>query len=293
MSGFFGSGKSPSPRCVGYLLANPTLEAARRPSGFAGPTRTSSRRCSTPLTRRRRRSPCSSIWPAAADMLREGESLVLPVYRALLERLGYSPQRLLAELEIAPRGRRSARGFETATFEATDGATRGRRSATSRWRKNYASRALHLIDRRTSRAPTRGPRQATRPNIDHNWFANRALELLAPARRRRDAPRLRRRRGRPVRRAKHPAHVRPAGPGRGVPEEAGPLWLVVTSQERLSDVVDSLESRRSSRPRPGPLPAARRPAPQRHHEVTSRRVLDKTDAGQGRPRALWPRTATS
>ena len=37
-------------------------------------------------------------------MLREGESLVLPVYRALLRRFGYSVNEVLAELEFTLEG---------------------------------------------------------------------------------------------------------------------------------------------------------------------------------------------
>ena len=64
-------------------------------------------------------------------------------------------------------------------------------------------------------------------------------------------------------------------------KKRGPLWLVVTSQEKLSDVVDSLESRQVEYARvQDRFPLRVDLLPSDIHEVTSRRVLDKTDAGQ-------------
>ena len=61
----------------------------------------------------------------------------------------------------------------------------------------------------------------------------------------------------------------------------GPLWLVVTSQEKLNDVVDSLESRQVEYARvQDRFPLRVDLLPSDIHEVTSRRVLDKTDVGR-------------
>src|SRR5947209_19057034 len=64
-------------------------------------------------------------------------------------------------------------------------------------------------------------------------------------------------------------------------KKRGPLWLVVTSQEKLSDVVDSLESRQVEYARvQDRFPLRVDLLPSDIREVTSRRVLDKTEAGK-------------
>ena len=49
------------------------------------------------------------------NVAKEGESIVLPVYRALLERLGYSRNLLLAELEFDLEGDGDLAAFERAS----------------------------------------------------------------------------------------------------------------------------------------------------------------------------------
>src|SRR5207245_2349609 len=64
-------------------------------------------------------------------------------------------------------------------------------------------------------------------------------------------------------------------------KKQGPLWLVVTSQEKLEDVVDSLESRRLELARAKDrFPHRVDLLPSDIYEVASRRVLDKTEEGQ-------------
>ena len=214
-------------------------------------------------------------------MLREGESLVLPVYRRSSQ-----AARLLGRTSCWPSSRSLWRqrvvfeAFETAVLEATDGRpwAQVRDVALA---KNYASRALHLIDAANFPSADSWAKAAAAPNIDHNWLANRALELLG-------------RRGggasasvfvvdevgqyvaRSIQRM-----FDLQGLAEAFQKKRGPLWLVVTSQERLSDVVDSLESRQVEYARvQDRFPLRVDLLPSDIHEVTSRRVLDKTDAGQ-------------
>ena len=281
VSGFFGSGKSSFAKTVGYALADPSLRDAPRLTGFSpGPTRTSLRLSSTPLTRWRRRSRCSSIWPAGETCCARERASCFPVYRGLLKRLGYSSNELLAELEITLEAEGRLQAFETAVLEATDGRpwAQVRDVALA---KNYASRALHLIDAANFPSADSWAKAAAAPNIDHNWLANRALELLG--RRGDGATRLVfvvDEVGQYVARSIQRMFDL-QGLAEAFQKKRGPLWLVVTSQERLSDVVDSLESRQVEYARvQDRFPLRVDLLPSDIHEVTSRRVLDKTDAGQ-------------
>jgi hypothetical protein len=281
VSGFFGSGKSSFAKTVGYALANPLIEGRSATDRLLA--RANSHKLEALLNTAHKQAPTIAVFldlASGRDMLREGESLVLPVYRGLLKRLGYSSNELLAELEITLEAEGRLEAFETAVLEATDGRpwAQVRDVALA---KNYASRALHLIDAANFPSADSWAKAAAAPNIDHNWLANRALELLG-------------RRGEGTTRlvfvvdevGQYVARSIQRmfdlqGLAEAFQKKRGPLWLVVTSQERLSDVVDSLESRQVEYARvQDRFPLRVDLLPSDIHEVTSRRVLDKTDAGQ-------------
>ncbi len=281
VSGFFGSGKSSFAKTVGYALADPVIEGRTATDRLLA--RANSHKLEALLNTAHTLAPTIAVFldlASGRDMLREGESLVLPVYRGLLKRLGYSSNELLAELEITLEAEGRLQAFETAVLEATDGRpwAQVRDVALA---KNYASRALHLIDAANFPSADSWAKAAAAPNIDHNWLANRALELL----------------GRRGDRATRLVFVVDEvgqyvarsiqrmfdlqGLAEAFQKKRGPLWLVVTSQERLSDVVDSLESRQVEYARvQDRFPLRVDLLPSDIHEVTSRRVLDKTEAGQ-------------
>ena len=101
VSGFFGSGKSSFAKTVGYALANPSIEGRTATDRLLA--RANSHKLEALLTTAHTQAPTIAVFldlASGRDMLREGESLVLPVYRGLLKRLGYSSNELLAELEI-------------------------------------------------------------------------------------------------------------------------------------------------------------------------------------------------
>jgi hypothetical protein len=174
-------------------------------------------------------------------MLREGESLILPIYRALLKRLGYSANELLAELEVTLEAEGRLDAFAAAMLEATNGNdwVQVRDVALA---KNYANRALHIIDAanfpnadswegcqraphrpQLARQPCHGAAQAPRERRDAIVFVvDEVGQYVA-----RSSPRM----------------FDLQGLAEAFLKKRGPLWLVVTSQEKLSDVVDSLESR--------------------------------------------------
>jgi hypothetical protein len=281
VSGFFGSGKSSFAKTLGYALANPVIEGQSATERLL--VRANSHKLEADLNTAHSLAPTITVFldlASGRDMLREGESLVLPVYRALLKRLGYSANELLAELEITLEAEGRLEAFVEAVLDATDGKswTEVRDVALA---KNYASRALHLIDSANFPSADSWAKAATAPHIDHNWLAERAIALLA--RRGENATRLvfiLDEVGQYVARSiKRMFDLQ--GLAEAFQKKKGPLWLVVTSQEKLSDVVDSLESRQVEYARVQdrfPLRADLLPSDIR--EVTSRRVLDKTEAGK-------------
>lgn len=281
VSGFFGSGKSSFAKMVGYALANPDVGGRTATERLLA--RTNSIKLEALLTTAHTLAPAISVFldlSSGRDMLREGESLVLPVYRALLKRLGYSANELLAELEFTLEAEGRLDAFETAVLEAT----RGKEWAQVRdvaLAKNYGSRALHIIDPDNFPNADSWAKAASAPNIDHNWLADRTIELLG-------------RRGGSAKRVVFVVDEVGQYVARSIPrmfdlqglaeafqKKRGPIWLVVTSQEKLSDVVDSLESRQVEYARvQDRFPLRVDLLPSDIHEVTSRRVLDKTEAGQ-------------
>jgi hypothetical protein len=283
VSGFFGSGKSSFAKAVGYALANPIIEGRTAADRLLA--RANSHKLEALLSTAHKLAPAIPVFidlASGRDMLREGESLVFPVYRALLKRLGYSTNEVLAELEFTledPQDDRLA-VFEAAVVEATGGRLWGQVRDVA-LAKNYASRALHLIDPANFPSADSWVKAATAPNIDHNWLANRALELLS--RRGGDATRLVfvvDEVGQYVARSIQRMFDL-QGLAEAFQKKRGPLWLVVTSQEKLSDVVDSLESRQVEYARvQDRFPVRVDLLPGDIYEVASRRVLDKTEAGQ-------------
>jgi hypothetical protein len=281
VSGFFGSGKSSFAKMVGYALANPDLDGRAATERLLA--RTNSIKLEALLNTAHTLAPAITVFldlSSGRDMLREGESLVLPVYRALLRRFGYSVNELLAELEVTLESEGRLEAFETAVLEATQGKTWAQVRDVA-LAKNYASRALHIIDPANFPNADSWAKAASAPSIDHNWLAQRALELLK--RRGADAKRIIfvvDEVGQYVARS-IPRMFDLQGLAEAFQKRRGPLWLVVTSQEKLNDVVDSLESRQVEYARvQDRFPLRVDLLPSDIHEVTSRRVLDKTDAGQ-------------
>jgi hypothetical protein len=284
VSGFFGSGKSSFAKMVGYSLTNPQVQGRSATERLLA--RTNSIKLEALLNTAHTLAPAITVFldlASGRDLVREGESLALPVYRALLKRLGYSTNETLADLEFMledPEDGRLA-AFEAAVMDATKGRLPWVRVRDVQAAKNYASHALHMIDPDNFPSADSWSNAAIVPSIDHNWLADRALKLLA-------------RRGggctrlvfvvdevgqyvaRSIRRM-----FDLQGLAEAFQKKRGALWLVVTSQEKLSDVVDSLESRQVEYARvQDRFPLRVDLLPSDIREVASRRVLDKTEAGK-------------
>jgi hypothetical protein len=282
VSGFFGSGKSSFAKVLGYLLADPVVEGTRASERFLA--RVASRRIEALLNTIHAQAPTHTVFvdlSTGKDVLNEGESIVLPLYRALLGSLGYSRNILLAELEYDLESDGQLEEFiETfAGLPEARGSWEERRNVGLA--RAEASHAMHLLRPKTYPHADSWSKSAQQPNIDANWFAGRSAELLR--RRGQDKARLifvvdevgqyvARSVGR---------MLDLQGLAEAVQKRRGELWLVVTSQETLNDVVDSLEGRQVELARVQdrfPLRVDLLPAD--IDEVVAKRVLDKSDPGQ-------------
>ena len=280
VSGFFGSGKSSWAKVLGYLLSNPTVAGSSVVDRFF--ERTNAPRLRSLLSTIHAQAPTLSVLlnlATGSNVAREGESVVLPAYRALLERLGYSRNLLLAELEFTLEGDGRLADFEELFAQATGKQWSERRFTILA--KNEASRALHLLDPNTFSQPDSWAKTAAEPEIDADWFVGRALQLLD--RRGGGATRLAfvvDEAGQYVARS-IPRMLGLQGFAEACQKKMGRVWLTVTSQERLNDIVDSLEGRQVELARAQARFALRVDLlPSDIDEVTGKRVLDKTDYGQ-------------
>ncbi|MDI7276728.1 MAG: BREX system P-loop protein BrxC, partial [Anaerolineae bacterium] len=146
--------------------------------------------------------------------------------------------------------------------------------------RNEASRAMHRLRPDTYPSPDSLARALPEPEIDADFIADRSLELL-----RRRAPHVRRLLfvvdevgqyvARDVRRM-----FDLMGLAHAVQKKRSQIWLVVTSQEKLQDVVESLEGTRIELARvQDRFPITVDIVPSDIEEVVSRRLLDKNAEG--------------
>jgi hypothetical protein len=288
VSGFFGSGKSSFAKMLGYLIENPTVDGRTALDRFT--ERIDAPKVQALLNTAHAQAPTLTVFldlSTGRNVAKEGESIVLPVYRALLERLGYSRNLLLAELEFDLEGDGELAVFEERFAEVSTGhkSWTGRRNVGLA--KGEASHAMHLLRPETYPSADSWAKGTQEPEVTHNWFAERALRLLE----RRGGEHRRLlfvvdEVGQYVARSVH-RMLDLQGLAEAIQKRRGPLWLAVTSQERLDDVVDSLEGKQVELARvQDRFPIRVDLLPSDIEEVTSRRVLDKTAAGQDAVRAI-------
>ena len=282
VSGFFGSGKSSFAKVLGYLVENPILLG--RPAADRFLERVDSPRAKALLNTIHTQAPSVAIFvdmSTGKDVVNDGESMVLPLYRALLDRLGYSRNILLAELEFDLEADGQLDEF-VAFFDrlpGTRGSWRDRRNVGLA--RGEASLAMQQLRPETYPHADSWSRSATMPVIDANSFPKRAVELL-------------RRRGGGAKRllfvvdevgqyvARNVSRMQDLqGLAEAIQKQRGALWLTVTSQEKLNDVVDSLEGKQIELARvQARFPLRVDLLPTDIDEVTGKRVLEKNEAGQ-------------
>lgn len=281
VSGFFGSGKSSFAKVLGYLVANPVIAGKPACDWFFAHT-TAPRIKQLLDTQIHNRAQTVTVLVdllSSRNVLNEGESIVLPLYRALLDRLGYSTVIALAEQEIRLEKKGSYEKFASRYQELYDRAWSSDHH--DPLAKSEMSRVLHEIEPETFETPDSFARSHFDIAIDANWLAERALLLLE--RRSQGASRVMfvvDEAGQYVARDVHRV-----GDLQGVAEAfqalRGRLWLVATSQQRLEDIVESLEGNRSELARvKDRFPIKVDLLPSDIEDVVAARVLEKSADGQ-------------
>ena len=289
VSGFFGSGKSSFAKVLGYVLANPILGTSSASELFT--RQLAGDRVKALLNTIHDQAPTVSVFvdlSAGTHVLREGESIVLPLYRELLSQLGYSREPRLAELEFTLENDGDLEEFERLFEEANDGKVwkdRRHRALAA----NEASAAMHLLRSGVYNQPdswAKGSQQY--PELTANAFAQRALDLLE--RRRPDHKRLLfivDEVGQYVATDVH-RMLDLQGIAQAFQKQDGRLWLVATSQEALEEVVSALGGRRVELARvQDRFPIRVDLATSDIEEVVSHRVLAKTAEGKAAVRTLY------
>jgi len=254
ISGFFGSGKSAFAKILGYTVANRKIGNTTASALFKAVVNDS--RVSDLLDSINTRIPFDAvIFDVSMDrgVRFAGERLTEIMYKALLRELGYAEDFDLAELEITLEADNKLQLFEN-EFEKEYGEV---------WRKrrqlglaiNEASAVLHRLDPQTYPAPDSWAKTVGkgRADIDPNKLARRCFELCS-----RRAPGkalifIIDEVGQFVSRSVDKmldlqAIVQAVGlEGRNRTERreaVSPFWIVVTSQEKLSEVVTALDSKK-------------------------------------------------
>lgn len=289
VSGFFGSGKSSFAKVLGYILSNPAIGGTAAADLFteALPTQ----QVKALLHTIHNRAPTLSIFvdlSTSRNVAREGEAVVLPLYRELLTQLGYARNLELAELEVMLEEDGKLNPFAEAFHRANGHRWEDRRDKPVALVE--ASGALHELD--PKRYPAVDTYLRIRPNVEvtNRWFADRAVDLLARRR-----PQARRiafvvdEAGQYVSRSVQ-RMLDLSGLAQVFQMKRGQLWLVATAQETLEDVVGALGDSRVELARVRDrFPLTVDLVPDDIEEVVCRRVLDKNEAGARAVRAIYDR----
>ena len=276
---------------LGYLVADPVIDGKSASDWFFAHT-TAPRLKQLLATQIYNRAKTVTVLVdllSSRNVLNEGESIVLPLYRALLDRLGYSTVVQLAEQEIRLEKKGLYEKFAARyqeIYERTWSSDHHDPLA-----KSEMSRVLHDIERDTFETQDSFARSRFDIAIDANWLAERALVILE--RRGQGASRVMfvvDEAGQYVARDVHRV-----GDLQGVAESfqktRGRLWFLATSQQRLQDIVESLEGNSSELARvKDRFPIKIDLLPSDIEDVVAVRVLDKSADGRAEIKAKFTAT---
>lgn len=285
ISGFFGAGKSLFAKILGYVLEDRELDGTSAAELFG--RQTGDPRIEALLGKIKEQIPTKAvIFDVSTDQLVNDTSEMLTdiVYRVLLRELGYSTNREIAELEIELEEQDRLRTFEEThreLYEEEWNAVKNR-AVTAR---NHASRIRHELDPDTFPEADSWAKTPTEVQVNADFVAERCFDLMQ---RRGDGKAVVfvvDEVGQYVARSTQKmldlqGLVQSLGRvGRNKAQEGewtGQAWLVATSQERLSEVVENLGGKQVELARLRdrfPIEVDLEPSDIR--EVTSKRVLKK------------------
>jgi len=282
VSGFFGSGKSSFAKMLGLSIENRVI--AGRPAEERFAERTGDKKLHVLLKTIAEKIPTHAvIFDVSTDRgIRSGnQTLTEIMYGLFLQSLGYSKDLDLSELEIALEGEGRLGEFEKAYAERFD----------KSWDKDKgllafslgrASEVMHLLEPKTYPAAdswVKGIKQ--RADISAGKLADRANELMR-----------RRRPGQSLifvvdevgqfvaRDVQKMLDLQAVVQSLGV-KGRGKHWVVVTSQEKLGELVSGLDDKKIELARlMDRFPLQVHLEPSDISEVTSRRVLSKNAGAQ-------------
>lgn len=295
ISGFFGAGKSSFAKILGYALENRDLDGVSAAELFA-------RQAEDPeiaalLRAINEQIPTKAVIfdvSTTAVVTDSAQTLTDIVYRVLIRELGYAADPAIAELEIQLENEGKLAAFVEA-YARTFGADWDEQKHFAATARNRASRVLHELEPATYPHADSWARTPLALEINANFVARRAWELMG-----------RRGGGRALvfiidevgqyvarsnqkmldlqglvqalgREGKNHAH-----------EWKGQVWIVVTSQERLTEVVDNLGGHQVELARlQDRFATSVDLAPSDIREVTSQRVLKKKPSAKDALRSLY------
>ncbi|MBI4519050.1 MAG: BREX system P-loop protein BrxC [Deltaproteobacteria bacterium] len=304
VSGFFGSGKSLFAKILGYTVGNRTVGGRTASKIFTETVK--DQKISQLLDVINTGVPTHAvIFDVSMDrgVRSANERIVEIMYKALLRELDYPEDFDLAELEITLEGDGRLDDFRT-HFQQLHGKPWDVRRKLG-LAINEASAVLHELDRHTYSAPdswAKGLGEKGRADIDPNRLASRAFELAA-----------RRRSGKALlfiidevgqyvsRSVDKMLDLQAVVQAFGVEgknrvqarKAVAPCWIVVTSQEKLNEIVDALDSKKIElarlQERFPPIPNQIDLKQSDISEVTGKRVLEKNNAAKPVLETLYDR----
>jgi len=288
ISGFFGSGKSSFAKNLGYVLSNPTILGNSYSDLFKNQLK--DKRISDLVDFINQGIPTEVIMfdiSKAKEVKRGDEKIAEVIYRRLLSHLGYAEDYDIAELEIELEGDGRLDEFVGLSKEVNGKDWNAARKGAMKI--NYASAILNKMDPENFPQADSWARslQGKHPTLTVEMVVDRAFELMARRRPGKALFFIIDEVGQYVARS-----VDRIEDLRAVVEQFGkvsknrlkarkaiaPVWIAVTSQEKLEEVVAALDSKRVELAKLQDRFKYRVDlAPADIREVASRRVLAKKD----------------